>query len=834
MIDADRDILILGALLHDIGKFRMRAQEKPTTQDHSQWGAEWLQEHEKFGLPKSVATMAEWHHKKVYQDVKLSNATLLVYQADNLASGAERIQKKGQFEPVNTPLRSVLSTIRLHLDEKSKEANSIDPPPAYYPLQKLSLQLILPDERSDNKAGREKYAALWEEFEQEFKVWCQKGCSIDELLILLEKYTSFIPSETEIDSDRPKDNPDISLFDHLKMTAAIALALYQNLQEQHGSLYNQKILEKEILDTGQDQFLFLGGDLSGVQKFIYTISSRGALKTLRARSFYLEILSEHLVSQTLQAAGLSRANTIYIGGGRFYLLAPNTEEVRTVWKKLAERTNRWLFQNFGGQLMLVTAAVPFAGQNLQTRKIAELWQKLADGLAAGKQHKYDAVIRDFLTPKDPIMPDLHCQVCHRDDVYAEPCEDDPAISAICPLCENLRKLGGLFPRLKTVRMTSQPEGKTLRLAVVNAVNDAPLFLEFLSDLPQECKDDEILYLINSLETEKLHAEHLVPLFVSRYVKVRGQLRRLEKDDPGDPHAIAGFPDLARQARGKSMIAALRMDVDRLGQIFAQGLPEDRRTLTRMAGLSRQLSLFFKVYLDRLLAGETQGLLELHDLSKKEPKENGRNVCTIYSGGDDLFLVGAWDEIAEVALDIHDAFSRFSGHNPYFTLSGGFVVQKENFPLYKLADLAHAAEQTAKNAGRDRLTLFYEQSLQRSGHNADYKLPQTLSWKEIPEKVVEPLQLFLDCGEIDYESNRYKSRLISHSLVNKLFQVLERWQAEGILYLPSLAYLLGRLKKEVKQEQAKRIRPLIEAMMVSEKLPQWRNALMWLDLMSRSE
>jgi CRISPR-associated protein Csm1 len=55
-------------------------------------------------------------------------------------------------------------------------------------------------------------------------------------------------------------------------------------------------------------------DISGIQKFIYTISSKGALKGLRSRSFYLEMLLQHVIDCLLDKCGLSRANLIYSGG----------------------------------------------------------------------------------------------------------------------------------------------------------------------------------------------------------------------------------------------------------------------------------------------------------------------------------------------------------------------------------------------------------------------------------------------------------------------------------------------------------------------------------------
>ena len=61
-------------------------------------------------------------------------------------------------------------------------------------------------------------------------------------------------------------------------------------------------------------------------------------------------------------------------------------------------------------------------------------------------------------------------------------------------------------------------------------------------------------------------------------------------------------EMAELARGIKRVGYLRMDVDRLGQIFAKGLG-DNQTLPRLAGLSRQMSYFFKVYLKSLAVNQ---------------------------------------------------------------------------------------------------------------------------------------------------------------------------------------------------------------------------------------
>jgi CRISPR-associated protein Csm1 len=109
----------------------------------------------------------------------------------------------------------------------------------------------------------------------------------------------------------------------VRSTAAVASALVDN---------------PDATDLG-----LIAGDLSGIQKFIYTIASDGALKSLRARSFYLELVTEEIVQQLLEELKLPRTNVIYAGGGNLYLLASNdTIKVQAALGTIRERFNKWL------------------------------------------------------------------------------------------------------------------------------------------------------------------------------------------------------------------------------------------------------------------------------------------------------------------------------------------------------------------------------------------------------------------------------------------------------------------------------------------------------------
>lgn len=114
---------------------------------------------------------------------------------------------------------------------------------------------------------------------------------------------------------------DIAIADQAKSEAAIAAALAQSP-------------DKELA--------LVGGDLMGVQKFIYTISSEGALKSLRARSFYLELATEEIVQQLLTELKLPRTNVIYAGASKFYLLVAATNELKGILERIQREFNDWL------------------------------------------------------------------------------------------------------------------------------------------------------------------------------------------------------------------------------------------------------------------------------------------------------------------------------------------------------------------------------------------------------------------------------------------------------------------------------------------------------------
>ena len=103
------------------------------------------------------------------------------------------------------------------------------------------------------------------------------------IVALLHKYTSRIPSATPWEKGGKRTVPDISLYDHLRTTAAIAACIGRELSETEVDEELKLLITKK--ESDRNICALIKGDISGIQNFLYHILSDGASNQLRGRSF---------------------------------------------------------------------------------------------------------------------------------------------------------------------------------------------------------------------------------------------------------------------------------------------------------------------------------------------------------------------------------------------------------------------------------------------------------------------------------------------------------------------------------------------------------------------
>lgn len=143
---------------------------------------------------------------------------------------------------------------------------------------------------------------------------------------------------------------------------------------------------------------------------------------------------------------------------------------------------------------------------------------------------------------------------------------------------------------------------------------------------------------------------------------------------GDYTNGSTFEELANSAKGIHRIAILRADVDNLGHAIVAGFdnPENNNryvTLSRTATLSRQLSLFFKLYINKILEEPQYTIGGI--------KKDKRKATIVYSGGDDVFIAGAWDDVIELAIDLRHALESYTENT--LTISAGIGIYQHTYP-----------------------------------------------------------------------------------------------------------------------------------------------------------
>lgn len=672
----DRQIkVIIGSLLHDIGKVAYRAGDG---RNHSQTGYEFLKELDN-GFDPEILDCVRYHHGVNLKNANIENQSLayLTYYADNVASAMDRregLDAEDGFDS-KVPLDSVFNLLNQNHGHQHYAHQVLDPDAEInYPTDReVSMDESFYHEILSNIRDNLRGIEISDEY-------------INSLLSVMEAQLSYIPSSTS-----KREQADISLYDHVKITAAIAECMYQYFKEKGVTDYKSVLFSSKTEETWKEpMFLLYSMDLSGIQNFIYTISSKGALRGLRARSFYLEILMEHIIDELLFCLQLSRSCLIYSGGGHCYLIVPNTESARQKLEEQNHLVNEWFLEQFGTDLYIADGYAVCSANSLRNEpegSYSELYLQISKQISLQKNHRYTA---------EQILSLNHhhaggkreCIICRRQDQLDE--EDR------CSICAALEKLSGDILYHDFFMIMLEPCGDSLPLPggkYLTAGNDGKLRQLMEKDT----------YVRSYTKNKPYTGKHVATrLWVGNYTTGKT------------------FEELAQSSEGIERIAVLRGDVDNLGAAFVSGFRRENddgtydgkyETLSRTAALSRQLSLFFKFYLNRLLEQGTS-----HSFSPS----GKRHVCIVYSGGDDIFIVGAWNEVVDVFQDIRNAMEKFTEGT--LTISGGIGLYSPSYPINRMAlETAELEDYSKKNLNKNSVTLF-----DRSGR---------YPWTELIQKVI---------------------------------------------------------------------------------------------------
>jgi len=799
-----RELVYLAGLLHDIGKFGLRADRgnfqnstllstatknliadycpKNTqgiaTHLHVLWTAQFLEDlgihHWTDSSGSNLRDVACKHHL-----ASQTGLEWIIQKADHLSSGVDRLQGSGKKEgdqetKDSTSLSQNLNNDGLHsiFEHLGRdESKELSKPIHSIPLSEWQIiDDLLPKENVNSNI---EYSGHWKKFiEEVYPISQQQPRYFSENIdYILERYTSTIPSSTI-------HLPDVSLYDHNRITAGLALCLYDFFFATSPNAINTL----NANETSQLEFLFIGSDLSGIQDFIYSIPSKGAAKQLKARSFYLQALMDGILFRLLEELQLHRGNVIYNSGGGFHIIAANTEENKLKLSKFRDEIEETIIEEYRTDLYVALDWIAVSSDDLmihdntESSSLSLKWQELSAALGQLKGSRYGKLSRQNYTWF--FEPNTSDAIQTKENTFEQTTrsypfdsldgEDEAQIGT--GTGKDFAELGKNLKKCKAIVFSNDRLEGCLSMQLLKNVLGRDLYLSIVVDVNRKFKNTEGSLILKINDTDKI--PFAVQRISSEHNIVEGFMWL-----GGNAFPDGTFEDLCEGGTGIKRLGVLRMDVDGLGWVFSQGLGKKRYTLSRVAALSRSLDWFFKGYINEIIARPGK---HIQERICSDTTQYHNHINLIYSGGDDLFLIGRWDAVLDLAQAIRYAFKKFSCDNPSLGLSGGLVLVPPKYPIAQAARHADEAESRSKSHS----TTIKNRTIEK---DAITIFGTPLQWQWELETV---LDLFKD----------FEEKIGSKDLNNAILGHLVQWYSiystkQNLSWKWLSAYQLGRMRND---------------------------------------
>lgn len=525
-------------------------------------------------------------------------------------------------------------------------------------LDKKRENVFLPVEKFSNTAifpVKENYKL--EEIEEKYKnIYNQLISDIVCVLNNAEKDKSILMTSAALDSVFFKylsnipafytgDNDDISLYEYAKVVSAFSCVEY---------------MQKDALN---DSFALIRGDFFSIQNFIFNkdAASKNPANSLRGKSFYVSLMSDIASLNVLETLNLPYFNLMMNAAGQFVILSDYNDEISQKLLALKNEMETWLYNKYYASVSMGLSVLACSIDDFNSSNFNLLLLKLL-----GEKEKSKATRFNLIEDKPYIFTDYYKHFTEN--------------SSKCEYCGIMPKKDNKFSACDNCLLYLQ-YGQNLRtskyLYIIKNEN-GEFFNKYNISFDDKDKDTAFIRMHIDMQDKVDESYNYQDVIHYRsYVAI-------------DNDVIRSFSDIASYSIDKSganILAVLKADVDNLGLIFACGLSEKdsngkvtrgRLTFSRTNMLSRLIHNFFSYHLYMIM------------------QEKKLNIYTVFAGGDDLFLVGRYDEVIKTAKILYDEFERFTNKNKEITISCGIGFYNDSSPVWFMAEDAESRLENAKH------------------------------------------------------------------------------------------------------------------------------------------
>jgi CRISPR-associated protein Csm1 len=671
--------VVFAALMHDIGKVVQRSgaadvekyinkcRKDPKTgvigYKHAMWTADFLSRHP-IHLPDSsweaIVELAGSHHCKDSWTMHNYDVYLdMIKQADCNSSSWDREESEESAKEARRYLKIPLFSVFSHLCSDTSR-QKMGGQKWVYPLQKLSPDSVFPEAERTLKEQTAEYSKLLSGFEADYSKLCDyyNGLAanphfdrehfpqfINAVDSLLSRYFWCVPANTM------EAHPVGSLYHHLHNSATIAGALFAK----HAS----------STPNAEPTFMIISGDLNGIQNYLYDLNpenSTKASKLLRSRSFQIQMIMEMAAEKVIAELGLSAMSIFANHGGKFFILAHNSAENIARLKMVKQQFNEDMFKRFLGSVSLNLGWETKLGlADLNKKHFLKTMEQCFDEMEVEKHAKHSCYLQtdehwrseSFVINREDIYSNQICDFCKRragdpqsSDEYRKYESIDDTDTQVCSSCLQEIRLGRNLAQKKYFKIW---QGEAEDSAYISF---AGMHFGEAKKYELESIKPGVRYFSLDLTSELVH----IPI------------RYLATHVPQKDGRVCTFEDITKQSCGLKANATIKGDVDNLGYIMSRSWPKNAEgdpecSITDFCTLSFMTDYFFSAVLPHMVKDKYVD-----------------SIYTVYSGGDDFCLIGAYDKIIDFAGELNTRFSSFCAQNPELHFSAAITLNHPKEPV----------------------------------------------------------------------------------------------------------------------------------------------------------
>jgi len=389
----------------------------------------------------------------------------------------------------------------------------------------------------------------------------------------------------------------------------------------------------------KQKIIYVKGDVSGIQDFIFNVKSDGAAQELKGRSFFIKLLIEVAMRYLLdhfdvKGSAEIEQSKISTSGGNFIIKLPAVKEYETEITKA-----RQVFTN----------ALKFTGLNISIAFIEQSGDYKSD------IKRLDSKCREA---KYRFYQDSY--------EYFSPLEK----KKIADLSNKWANFTSLIKTNKTFSINNV-ESKSDDLIITDKfVEIAGYKITFQNDV-----------------TGCLLDTHLESLFPEKQHQATKDFKDLSESDFIDKR-VCQLKEIKGGESGLNKLGILVLDVDGLGLKMESVTNEKEHS-----ELDTSLRKFFNHRLRELINDvNIVYRVRCKDGNNLSVPKFENKIYSVTAGGDDSFFVGKWNTILDFAIQVN---TEFRLNFPELTISAGLIMVDPKFPVIRFADLVENALKKAK-------------------------------------------------------------------------------------------------------------------------------------------